>query len=167
MAAPEAGRDGPVQAQDGAARRQPRALRFLRAGRRRGGDRRGGVASRRTGGMGSHRGALHRAAASAAPAPRPAPPDGSMKPEALQFLAAGLFAVALAHTFATRYFERLAHANGPHAGVWKLLGEVEVVFGFWAMALVLAMMALLGRGHATDYLDSRDFREPLFVFAIM
>ena len=90
-----------------------------------------------------------------------------MKPEALQFLAAGLFAVALAHTFATRYFERLAHANGPHAGVWKLLGEVEVVFGFWAMALVLAMMALLGRGHATDYLDSRDFREPLFVFAIM
>ena len=41
------------------------------------------------------------------------------------------------------------------------------MFGFWAMVLVLAMAALLGTQTATRYLDSRNFTEPMFVFAIM
>ena len=36
-----------------------------------------------------------------------------------------LIALAVAHTFSTRYFERLAHTNTAHAGLWHLLGEVE------------------------------------------
>jgi hypothetical protein len=48
-----------------------------------------------------------------------------------------------------------------------LLGEVEVVFGFWAMVLVLTMLLIGGAGSATGYLDSLDFKEPMFVFAIM
>jgi hypothetical protein len=47
------------------------------------------------------------------------------------------------------------------------MGEVEVVFGFWAMVLVVAMAIILGTPAATGYLDSRDFTEPMFVFAIM
>jgi hypothetical protein len=31
-----------------------------------------------------------------------------------------------------------------HAGLWHLLGEIEVVFGFWAMVLMLVMFALSG-----------------------
>jgi hypothetical protein len=34
-------------------------------------------------------------------------------------------------------------------------------------ALILAMMILAGRSAATEYLDSRNFTEPMFVFAIM
>ena len=88
-------------------------------------------------------------------------------PTTLQLLAAALFAVALVHTFATGFFERLAHRQPAHAGLWHLLGEVEVVFGFWALVLVLAMAGLDGGGAAVQYLESRNFTEPLFVFAIM
>ena len=89
------------------------------------------------------------------------------QPNILQYLAAGLFAVAIVHTFATKYFEDLAHKNPRHAGIWHLLGEVEVVFGFWALVLMFAMFALLGINEAKAYLNTRNFTEPLFVFAIM
>lgn len=90
-----------------------------------------------------------------------------MKPEAMQMVAAAIFALAVLHTFSTKFFERLAHTRPQHAGVWHLLGEVEAVFGFWAMALIVAMMVMQGRQGATEYLDSRNFTEPMFVFAIM
>ena len=85
----------------------------------------------------------------------------------LEYIAAALFAVAIVHTFSTKWFERLAHAQPRHAGIWHLLGEVEIVFGFWAMVLVLALFAIDGKTDATAYVDSRNFTEPLFVFAIM
>lgn len=90
-----------------------------------------------------------------------------MTPDTMQLVAAAIFALAVIHTFSTKLFERLAHTRPRHAGVWHLLGEVEVVFGFWAMALVLLMMLLGGKSAATEYLDSRNFTEPMFVFAIM
>ena len=91
----------------------------------------------------------------------------SSSPTLIQLIGAILFGLAILHTFSTRYFEQLARAQPRHAGFWHLLGEVEVVFGFWALVLMLAMFALLGKQEATAYLDSRNFTEPLFVFAIM
>jgi hypothetical protein len=85
----------------------------------------------------------------------------------IQLLGAGLFAVALVHTFSTKFFERMAHRQPEHAGIWHLLGEVEIVFGFWAMVMVVAMAALQGSQAATAYVDSRNYTEPMFVFAIM
>ena len=90
-----------------------------------------------------------------------------MNPTTVQTAAALLFALALLHTFSTKFFERLAHAQPRHAGLWHLLGEVEVVFGFWAMVLMVFMFVAVGRTEATAYLDSRNFTEPMFVFAIM
>lgn len=90
-----------------------------------------------------------------------------MAPGTIDIIGAALFAVAIAHTFSTKLFERLAHARPAHAGLWHLLGEVEVVFGFWALVLVLCMFALQGRDSAIAYLDGRNFTEPLFVFVIM
>ncbi len=90
-----------------------------------------------------------------------------MNPTLIQIIAATLFALAVLHTFSTKYFERLAHRQPNHAGIWHLLGEVEVVFGFWALVLMLFMFAISGKTAATAYLDSRNFTEPLFVFAIM
>jgi predicted cation transporter len=84
-----------------------------------------------------------------------------------QWLGAALFALAIVHTFAAKYFERLAHTHPAHAGLWHLLGEVEVVFGFWALVLIITMFAVEGQASATTYLDGRNFTEPLFVFAIM
>ena len=85
----------------------------------------------------------------------------------MQGLGTAVFAVALLHTFSTSFFQRLAHGPSRHAGLWHLLGEVEVVFGFWAMVLMVGMFAIQGRDAATHYLDSRDFNESIFVFVIM
>ncbi len=86
---------------------------------------------------------------------------------AIHYVSSGLFAIALLHTFSTKFFERQAHLRPDHAGAWHLLGEVEVVFGFWAMVMMVIMVALSGRQSATEYVDSRNFTEPMFVFAIM
>lgn len=88
-------------------------------------------------------------------------------PSTTELIATVLFALAIIHTFSTKLFERLAHTRQRHAGLWHLLGEVEVVFGFWAMLLALAIMFVEGREVATEYLDTRNFTEPMFVFAVM
>ena len=88
-------------------------------------------------------------------------------PSTTELIATILFALAIVHTFSTKLFERLAHTRPRHAGLWHLLGEAEVVFGFWAMLLVLAIMSIDGREAATEYLDTRNFTEPMFVFAVM
>jgi hypothetical protein len=88
-------------------------------------------------------------------------------PTLIELIGAALFAIAILHTFATRFFEHLAHTRPTHAGLWHLLGEVEVVFGFWAMVLMIAMFAIIGASAATEYIESRNFTEPMFVFAIM
>jgi len=85
----------------------------------------------------------------------------------IEIAAAVLFGVALLHTFAARQLHRLAHRYPRHEGLFHLLGEVEVVFGFWALVLVLFIFLASGRDAATAYLDRRNFTEPLFVFAIM
>ncbi|MBV8603184.1 MAG: putative Na+/H+ antiporter [Pelomonas sp.] len=90
-----------------------------------------------------------------------------MTPTPTDLAAAALFALALLHTFAAPRLERLARRQPRHAGLWHLLGEVEVVFGLWAGVLVVAIFALEGRAAATTYLDTRNYTEPLFVFAIM
>jgi len=90
-----------------------------------------------------------------------------INPTSVQLIAAVLFALAVIHTFSTKYFEHLAHIQPRHAGIWHLLGEVEVVFGFWAMVLILFIFAASGKHEAITYLESRNFTEPMFVFVIM
>ncbi|SDI90106.1 putative Na+/H+ antiporter [Variovorax sp. OV700] len=90
-----------------------------------------------------------------------------MQEPAIQYIAAAIFAVALVHTFAVKQFERLSHRYPRHAGLFHLLGEVEVVFGFWAIVLVLAMGLVIGGNGALGYAESRNYTEPLFVFVVM
>ncbi len=78
-----------------------------------------------------------------------------------------LFAIAITHTFSVPVFARLANANGRHAGLWHLLSEVEAVFGVWACALFVWIAMSVGVQDAVNYLDTRDFTEPAFVFVIM
>nr|WP_314362652.1 putative Na+/H+ antiporter [uncultured Achromobacter sp.] len=90
-----------------------------------------------------------------------------MTESALQIIAALVFALALVHTFSAPLFLRLAHRSKRHGGLLHLLGEVEVVFGFWA-AILLVLMALAASGEtALAYAESRNYTEPAFVFVVM
>lgn len=90
-----------------------------------------------------------------------------METTTIQIIGAALFAIALVHTFAAKYFEVLAHRHTRHAGLFHLLGEVEVVFGFWAFVLILVMAFVSGGHEAVAYAESRQYTEPLFVFVVM
>lgn len=85
----------------------------------------------------------------------------------IEVIAAVLFALAVVHTFSTKFFEHLAHRHVRHSGLFHLLGEVEVVFGFWAVVLVACMAAVEGGDRAIAYAETRHYTEPLFVFVIM
>jgi hypothetical protein len=85
----------------------------------------------------------------------------------MQTIGLVLFVVALLHTFSTHMFEVLAHRHPRHAGLFHLLGEVEVVFGFWAFVLMAFMALVEGPTAAVDYAESRHYTEPLFVFVVM
>jgi hypothetical protein len=92
---------------------------------------------------------------------------GGLQPGTTQLIATAIFAIAVLHTFSTRLFEHLAHIHPRHAGLWHLLGEVEVVFGFWAMVLVVFLAIHEGTRGAVSYLEGQSFREPAFIFVIM
>jgi len=90
-----------------------------------------------------------------------------MTTSTIELAGAIIFALALVHTFAAKAFEKLATRYPRHAGLFHLLGEVEVVFGFWACVLVIAMALLADGAHAVAYVESRHYTEPLFVFVVM
>ncbi len=90
-----------------------------------------------------------------------------MEMNTMQAIGAVLFAFALLHTFAAKSFEGLARRHPRHAGMFHLLGEVEVVFGFWAFVLIVVMALVSGGAKAIAYAESRQYTEPLFVFVVM
>ncbi|OCL81790.1 MULTISPECIES: putative Na+/H+ antiporter [Arcobacteraceae] len=90
-----------------------------------------------------------------------------MQPTTLQIIAAIIFALAIIHIFSVKYFEHLAHRSERHSGLFHLLGEIEVVFGIWAMILVIFMFAFMGKTKTMDYVNSRNYVETMFVFVIM
>ncbi|KIF81414.1 putative Na+/H+ antiporter [Noviherbaspirillum autotrophicum] len=85
----------------------------------------------------------------------------------INLIAAVIFALALIHTFAAKSIERLADHSPRHAGLFHLLGEIEVVFGLWAFVFISIMAFLSGGEEAVRYLESLHYTEPLFVFVIM
>jgi hypothetical protein len=85
----------------------------------------------------------------------------------IEWIAASIFAIALAHTFAAKQFERLSYRFPRHSGLFHLLGEVEVVFGFWAIVLIVLMALSSGGAAALQYAETRNYTEPLFVFVVM
>ena len=85
----------------------------------------------------------------------------------MEWIGTGLFALAVLHTFSTKFFDHLSHVKPAHAGIFHLLGEVEVVFGFWAMVLFGVYVGMQGKPAALHYVEGLNFTEPLFVFAIM
>lgn len=90
-----------------------------------------------------------------------------MNPTHIEIIATTLFVIAILHTFLVSSFQKLSHAYPKHAGLFHLLGEVEVVFGFWALVLVLFLSALQDTKEAVYFVNDHNYTEALFVFAIM
>ncbi|MBC7697039.1 MAG: putative Na+/H+ antiporter [Bacteroidia bacterium] len=85
----------------------------------------------------------------------------------MEIVAAIVFALALIHTFTAKSFEVLSNRHPSHAGLFHLLGEVEVVFGFWAFILIALLAIFAGGDKAITYVESRHYTEPMFVFVVM
>jgi hypothetical protein len=86
----------------------------------------------------------------------------------IQVLASAIFIIAIVHTFSSAFFEKLAAKSVAHKDLYHLLWEVEVVFGFWALVLML-LMGLVASDYRVpiEYLETRNFNDCLFLFAIM
>jgi len=85
----------------------------------------------------------------------------------IQFVASFIFAIAILHTFSVKFFKSLAHKYSKHEKILYMFGEVEIVFGFWAIILVLFFFISSGKNDVVNYLNNQSYVEPLFVFAIM
>lgn len=89
---------------------------------------------------------------------------------ASEIVATALFALAVLHTFSVSLFQRRA-VRYPQGSIgenfFHLLGEVEIAFGLWAGALVAYLAVFIEPQAAIEYLESRNFTEPLFVFVVM
>lgn len=93
-----------------------------------------------------------------------------MTPTRMEITGTVTFCMAVLHTFLCSRFQHLAH-KFPHGSLGRntfhLLGEVEVVFGLWAGILFALVCVTNSPGQAVQYVESLNFTEPLFVFAIM
>ena len=85
----------------------------------------------------------------------------------IELCATIIFALAIIHTFSASQFEHLAHTHRRHAGLFHLLGEVETVFGVWAAVLIIVYAIVESNQVAIEYLDTRNYAEPLLVFVLM
>jgi hypothetical protein len=104
--------------------------------------------------------------------------------EPFNLVATSIFFLAILHTFAAARFTRLAHtlqrthdarcrARGIEptpsiaAELLHFFGEVEVVFGLWAIVLLCAITATEGWTTAQQYFNGVHYTEALFVVVIM
>ena len=94
-----------------------------------------------------------------------------MSDPVVQKIALAIFALAICHTFMVSKFLKLSHKY-PHDSVsykvCHILGEVEAVFGIWALILIFIMAGMYGEAEVKNYLTNQiNFTEPALVFVIM
>jgi len=112
---------------------------------------------------------------------------GRIRADPFNLVATLIFFAAIVHTFLAAKFRAIGHGfehelrdlspdeqNGKVkdrkkflAVLFHFLGEVEVVFGIWVIPLAIATVLMKGMGTMENYINSRNFTEPLFVVAIM
>jgi Putative Na+/H+ antiporter len=105
--------------------------------------------------------------------------------EPFNAFATAIFLLAVVHTFVASWFTGAAHRvqhshdaelarrgqpshPSPLAEALHFLGEIEVVFGLWSLALLVAIISAHGWDTAVHYVNSTvNYTEPLFVIVIM
>ena len=104
--------------------------------------------------------------------------------EPFNLIATLIFLLAIVHTFLTSKFLAIAHhlahqyqdsvkqgkpneAKRFGSEVLHFVGEVEAVFGIWAIALGIVILLFYGPGLMVHYLSHVNYTEPMFVVVIM
>lgn len=82
------------------------------------------------------------------------------------------FFAAKVHALSEYYREKNISPENPTGDsftvqVLKFMGEVEVIFGIWAIPLLIAITLKYNWMTALDYLSGRDYTEPMFIIVIM
>lgn len=88
----------------------------------------------------------------------------------IEILGTLFFGLGVLHTFFVHKFLQLSHKfpkESPWHSVFHLLGEIEVVFAFWAALFMACFVGIEGWHPAIEYQQSLNFVEPFFIFAIM
>ncbi len=87
-----------------------------------------------------------------------------------EILGTVIFFLSIFHTFSVKAFQHWAK-RFPQGSVgenfFHLMGEVEIVFGLWAFIFFIFMALNESYTTAQEYINTRNFTEPLFVFAVM
>ncbi|MFT4177446.1 MAG: putative Na+/H+ antiporter [Luteolibacter sp.] len=90
--------------------------------------------------------------------------------EPFLLIATLIFLLAILHTFFAVPITRLSHRFPQHsfkATVLHFLGEVEAIFGIWAVVLLTSMAAFHDLTTMKNYIMGVNFTEPMFVVIIM
>lgn len=105
--------------------------------------------------------------------------------EPFNLVATVIFFMAIAHTMFASFFVKKArklerkykekiksgevdkHSHSIPASILHLLGEVETIFGIWAVALAVAISVYYDWSTFVQYVNSLHYTEPLFVIVIM
>ncbi len=103
-----------------------------------------------------------------------------MSPTTIQIIGTVIFTMAVLHTFVVSKFQHIAHHHPEGSigrNIFHFLGEVEAVFGIYALLFIVIYACLHGfavyddahvlTGGALHYLESQNYTEPAFVFVIM
>lgn len=88
----------------------------------------------------------------------------------VQYVSTAIFGLAIIHTFCVSKLVAIGNKypeGSVQENLFHLLGEVEVVFGLWAGVFAAFLAIAMTPQGAVDYLESRNYTEPLFVFVIM
>ena len=92
-----------------------------------------------------------------------------MNPSSSEIVACSCFFGALLHAFNAQKIEVLAlHVRQQKLkSIFHFLGEIEIVFGLWAILFIFYRVTQFGFIPTLDALQQKSFVEPLFVFVIM
>ena len=89
----------------------------------------------------------------------------------VQIAALVIFILAVIHTFSVKRFESFSHRCEDRPMLRRLfhfLGEIEAVFGIWALFLVMVLIPIVGQNSVKEYLTLEvSYVEPALIFVIM
>ncbi|HSX04588.1 MAG TPA: putative Na+/H+ antiporter [Rhabdochlamydiaceae bacterium] len=105
-------------------------------------------------------------------------------PSTFRILTLIIFILAILHTLFANHFVTLAnHVEALYARkhkkekpskrisfmaeILRFLGEIEIVFAFWAIPLMIVILSFYDWKTALNYLNSRIYEEPFFIVIIM
>lgn len=111
--------------------------------------------------------------------------ENRIKTAPFNLVASIIFFLAIVHSLMTSVFHKLAHgfekkflelqekglreknAHSMTAAMCHLFGEVEVVFGLWAVVLAIAISFFYDWNSFVNYVGELSYKDPLFIIVIM